>query len=139
MKSIGQTLTLWFSQGARNQPLPSLGARELDVIKCSWQYGEQSAQQMLIHFQQEDLSLSTLQSTLERLYRKGLLSRKKCGRQYFYTSVMSQSEMITRMLEDIASQISDGDMAPMLSGIMDFVGEENSELLASHAQKAKPE
>ncbi len=137
MKSIGQTLTLWFSQGAKNQPLPSLGARELDVIKCAWQHGEQTAQQMLTHFEHEALSLSTLQSTLERLHRKGLFSRRKCGRQYRYTCVMSQSEMISRMLEDIACQISDGDMAPMLSGIMDFVGEENSELLASHVQKTK--
>lgn len=135
MKLMSKTLSGWFGQRARNQPLPSLGARELEVMKILWRHGELSAQLMLAHFSEESLSLSTMQSTLERLHRKGLLARRKCGRQFFYLAAISQTSMISLMLQDIATQISDGDMAPMISGIMDFVGEEHSDLLSAQAQE----
>lgn len=136
MKSISENLSNWFGQRSRNQPLPTLGARELEAMKTLWRQGELSAQLMLTHTCEEALSLSTMQSTLERLHRKGLLERRKSGRQYFYTAAISQSDLISRMLQDMAVQISDGDMAPMLSGIMDFVGEGNAPLIAECSDEA---
>lgn len=135
MNLMSKSLSSWLSQRSRNQPLPTLGVRELEVMKTLWRQGELSAQKMLTHSREEALSLSTMQSTLERLHRKGLLERRKSGRQYFYKAAISQSDLISRMLQDMTALISDGDMAPMLSGIMDFVGEQNANLVVEQADE----
>lgn len=125
MKGIEKGVGRWLKRRTRTNTLPSLGSREIDVLKLLWREGELTAQQALSCFANEQITLSTLQSTLERLHRKSLVNRQKTGRFYTYTAAISQSHMISHLLYDITDQISDGDMAPMISGFMSFVGDES--------------
>lgn len=125
MSHLGKGLGQWFGLRHKKTKIPTLGAREIEVLQILWREGQLSAQQVLEHIGQHALSLSSMQSTLERLYRKQLLSREKSGRYYLYKASVSQTSIISGLLQDIASQISDGDMAPMISGFMEFVGEES--------------
>ncbi len=127
MKNLGKGLSQWFGQRQKKMKVPSLGTREIEVLRILWREGELSAQQVLEHVENEDVSLSTMQSTLERLHRKELLTREKSGRYYVYTACISQSSIISSLLQDIASQISGGDMAPMISGFIEFVEEDSPE------------
>lgn len=100
---------------------PSLGHRELAILEILWQCGEQSAQQVLDHLQLEGIGLSTVQSTLERLHRKQLVIREKQSRAYIYSAQVSRHSIISSLLHDITAEIAGGDMAPMVSGFMEYL------------------
>lgn len=124
MTKIDKVLQRWLGHRPAKPPMPALGPRELEVLKILWREDELTAQTILERSPSANLSLSTMQSTLERLYRKDLIERNKSGRSYVYTAAINQSTAISRLLQDLAFDISDGDMAPMISGFMDFIGEE---------------
>lgn len=128
MKTITLKLAELLRRRVRRQQGPTLGARELEVMKIFWQAQALSAKQVLQRLPDQTLSLSTMQSTLERLYRKELLLREKAGRFYVYRAAVSRSQVISQLLGDIAEQVGDGEMAPMISGFMTFVGMEHTEL-----------
>ena len=108
--------------------MPDLGERELDVLEIVWAGGQRSAQDVLDALPGGAVSLSTVQSTLERLHRKELLSRVKAGRAYQYEARVSRSQLIGGMLRDLAQDVAGGDIAPMLSGFLDYVAAEAPEL-----------
>ena len=115
-------LTRWLKLPSVRPRTPSLGKRELAILEVLWQQGSLSAQQ--VHsFLLEDITLSTVQSTLERLHRKDLLQRHKESRAFFYTAVMHKTDLISNLLHDIAADLSAGDMAPMVSGFMDYLAD----------------
>lgn len=119
MKAWTKHLGLWF--GSNKSPI--LGSREIDVMKILWDKGEQSAQTLHRDMANAEISLSTVQSTLERLYRKKLVSREKSGRFYVYQAQVDQRALVCGLLQDITAQISNGNMAPVVSGFMDFMAE----------------
>lgn len=131
MNQISKGLTRILSRRQRQPQAPALGERELEVMRILWQAEALPAKQVLQHLPNRDLSLSTVQSTLERLHRKSLLIREKVGRFYLYRASVSRSELITQLLGDIAEQISDGQVAPMISGFMGYIGEEDSDSIAA--------
>ena len=135
MKTLSEELSRILGRH-RRQPLASmLGERELEVMKILWREETLSAKQVLHHLPESDLSLSTMQSTLERLHRKALLIREKAGRFYVYRASVSRSALITLLLGDIVERISDGQMAPMISGFMDFIGEESSDTVPAELKE----
>ena len=113
----------------RQQRLPDLGERELLVLDVLWESGEATAQAVHNEMPDEGVSLSTVQSTLERLHRKRLIERAKQGRAFRYRPTMNKSQLIAGLLRDMACQVADGDMAPMISGFLSYVSAEAPELL----------
>lgn len=124
MKDLDKIKSRWFQKRPVKKQMPQLGARELEAMKILWRNGQLSSQQVLQQLGSSSISLSTMQSTLERLHRKELVARSKSGRLYLYTAAMGQSDMIRNLLQDMSMQISDGDMAPMISGFMGFLSDE---------------
>lgn len=108
--------------------LPDLGERELAVLEVIWAYGEQSAQSVQEHMRANPISLSTIQSTLERLFRKELLKRSKVGRAYVYQPCVSRSQLIGGLIRDLAQDLAGGELAPMVSGFLEYVSTEDPEL-----------
>ncbi|GLS24795.1 BlaI/MecI/CopY family transcriptional regulator [Marinibactrum halimedae] len=126
MKTIALRLSQLLPHRQKRRSSSALGERELEVMKILWQDGALSAKEVLTRLSDTTLSLSTMQSTLERLHRKSLLSREKVGRFYIYQAAVSRNEMIRELLGNIAEQVSDGQMAPMISGFMDFIEQDTS-------------
>ncbi len=117
-------LTGWLGVKRPAARIPALGGRELAVLEILWRRGQVSAQQVLEQMSEPSLALSTVQSTLERLHRKDLVSRAKLGRAYYYRATLAKSDMISNLLRDIAQEITGGDMAPMISGFMGYISGE---------------
>lgn len=113
---------------APTRRVPDLGERELDVLEVLWARGESSAQEVLEALPGRAVSLSTVQSTLERLYRKTLLDREKAGRAYRYQPCLTRAQLIGSLLRDLATDVAGGDIEPMLSGFLDYVAAEAPEL-----------
>ncbi len=120
----------------RKRSSPLLGTRELELMKILWQGDTLSARQLQRRLSDRSLSLSTLQSTLERLYRKRLLCRQKQGRFYTYRAAISRSQMISSLLSDIADNVGDGDLGSMVSGFVSFIDSEAPGSLSERARQA---
>lgn len=125
--------------GIKQKPprMPALGSRELSVLELFWAAGRPALSATDVHeaVQQahsqsafDAISLNTLQSTLERLHRKELLLREKSGRAFIYRAACSKQDIIQRLLHDIATDMTDGDMAPMISGFMEYVSTQDPAL-----------
>lgn len=124
MAGIYSGLRSWFGVKRSAGGLPPLGQRELAVLEILWAQGPLSAQQVLAQLPGAGIGLSTVQSTLERLSRKAILRREKTGRAYVYGALLSRSEIIGSLLRDIAQELAGGDREAMISGFMDYLGDE---------------
>ncbi|MEE4184924.1 MAG: BlaI/MecI/CopY family transcriptional regulator [Gammaproteobacteria bacterium] len=121
------SLSGWLGRTLNTARLPELGAREFSVLELLWDSDGLTSQQVLQQLAAAKLSLSTVQSTLERLHRKGLLERTKTGRAFVYTAAVTRENMISRLLHEIADNLADGDSAPMVSGFLEYLGEDPSD------------
>ena len=117
----------WLGGGSREARLPDIGTRELHALDVLWANGTLTAQATLEKMQTDDLSLSTVQSTLERLTRKQLVKREKVGRAYAYTAAISKQGIISRLISEIADSLAGGETAPMVSGFLDYMGKNAGE------------
>lgn len=105
----------------RRARLPEIGKRELDALEALWANGALTAQAVLEYMQPDAISLSTVQSTLERLNRKELVAREKVGRSFVYSAALSKQTIISRMMREMADSLTGGDVAPMVSGFLDYL------------------
>lgn len=107
----------------RHRTTPTLGALELDVLEIVWGVAPTTAQAVLEQLSRRRITLSTVQSTLERLTRKGLVDRAKQGRAYVYRPRISREQLIADLLRGVSEQIATGRMEPLLSGFLMLVDE----------------
>lgn len=84
----------------------------------------------------EDIGLSTVQSTLERLHRKKLLMRIKKARAYYYQPEVSRNEIVSSLLHDITTEIAGGDLAPVVSGFINYLEGHNTDIQSAMQQFA---
>lgn len=122
-----------------------LGELELAVLKYLWSTG--SAHAKAVHSTigtRRGITLNTVQSTLERLYHKGLLSREKVSHAYVYTSQVRREELMTQMIEEVMAVFTGGKPQPMLPTFVDLaarVDEKNldrlEQLIAARRQAGK--
>jgi predicted transcriptional regulator len=67
------------------------------------------------------ITLDTVQSTLERLFRKGLLAREKMSHAYVYSAALSRAEYGARLGHDVVTTFA-GSATPatVLSAFVDL-------------------
>ena len=110
---------------------PYLGELELAVLKELWAQG--ACDTKTVHRRIGDrrgISVNTVQSTLERLYRKDLLSRKKVSHAYVYAPSVRREQLMERLIEDVVETFSAGRSAPMLAAFVDLAAKVDEENLA---------
>lgn len=110
--------------------IPSLGSLEIAVLRELWSSAQPvDAQCVLGRVGRGRITLSTVQATLERLCRKGLLTRQKVGRAYVYSPGLTQRQLIGNLIRDLTQRLAGGELEPVISGFVDLVGEAGPELL----------
>ena len=78
------------------------------------------------------VAYTTLMTTLDRLFRKGVLRRHKSGRAFFYQPQFSQDELRWQLAGSTFATMLPGDVSavrPILSQFVDAVGERDLGLL----------
>lgn len=108
---------------------PALGERELAVLDVLWREPDLTPQVVHASMPEAGVTLNTVQSTLERLHRKGLLLRSKQARSYHYAVKQGRDELISSLMRDISSDIAGGELLPMLSGFVRYLSEDDPETL----------
>lgn len=107
--------------GSQSNTLPQLGELELALLQALWRRPDQSASNLhqgLPLLRRS--SLSTVQSTLERLYRKQLVRRVKSGHAYSYCARLGRGELLGKLLGGVIRQLHTGSLDPILSSFVDF-------------------
>ena len=73
-------------------PPANLGALETQVMDEMWRHGgERSVRDVHAAFDAR-LAYTTVMTTMDRLYKKGLLDRRKDGRAFFYSARINRQQ-----------------------------------------------
>lgn len=100
----------------------TLGALELAVLDQLWEGGPADVATMHASVgEPRGLVRNTIQSTLERLARKGLAERRKVGRAYEYRARVSRSAWLGQVLGSVIDEIPGVDPPLFLSAFVDLV------------------
>jgi predicted transcriptional regulator len=86
------------------------------------------------------VAYTTLMTTLDRLFRKGTLSREKSGRAFFYRPKSTPQELVSELAGSTFATLLPGDAAfarPILSMFVETVGERDEALLDDLEQLVK--
>jgi len=98
-----------------------LGQLELAVLNYLWTHQTCDAKSLHVAIgAQRGISLNTIQSTLERLFKKKLLSRIKVSHAYQYRTVVDRTQLLTRRIDDLATQIAKGQANSVLAAFVEF-------------------
>ena len=109
----------------------SLGELELKVLEEVRRLGESNVGSVC-EVLDRSYAYTTVMTTLDRLYKKGLLTRTKSGRAFYYKVRFSAEEMERGLTEDVMSTLLDVNpsrVTPVLACIVDSVSERDRELL----------
>ena len=109
----------------------ALGKLERQVLEETWRLGEVTVRDIHRVFD-ERVAYTTLMTTLDRLYKKNLLDRRKDGRAFLYAARVSREDLDRGIKEDVVDgllgQGADG-VEPILACIVDTISEHDRELL----------
>src|SRR3977135_3170173 len=83
----------------------ALGKLERQVLDEAWQRREVSVRDIFLAFE-ERIAYTTLMTTLDRLFRKQILDRRKDGRAFFYAPAVSREEFEHGIREDVIDSLS---------------------------------
>jgi predicted transcriptional regulator len=107
------------------------GDLERRVLEALWEHSEPvCVRELCAAF--PSLAYTTLMTTLDRLYRKGVLERFKSGRAYAYTPRHSREELEGVLAADAVRALfarGPGAIRPALSFLVDAVGHTDARLL----------
>ena len=88
-----------------------LGGLEKRVLQYLWDVTEADAKQVHAALtKRQGGTLNTIQSTLDRLFKKDLLSRQKQGHAYNYRAKVGREELIAQLIQNVTNDfISEGE------------------------------
>src|SRR5215208_7116864 len=103
------------------RPIPRLGDLETAVLEHVWAAGPSDVK--AVHRtlgSRRGITLNTVQSAMERLFRKGLLAREKVSHAYVYSPRHTREELGARMVEEVVSRLLKGEAVPVLEAFVDL-------------------
>lgn len=109
----------------------ALGKLERQVLTEIWRRDEVSVRDVYLAFG-ERIAYTTLMTTLDRLFKKKLVTRRKDGRAFLYEPAFSPEEFEQGIREDVIEGLlghGADSVQPVLACIVDTVSEHDRELL----------
>jgi len=112
-------------------PVSSLGRREREVLSILRELGSATVQQVAARLS-AGLAYTTVMTTLDRLFRKGLLRREKQKRAFLYSAALSPTDLEGQRAALLVRRFfSESDAQPqvLVSCLVDAVHHYDTELL----------
>jgi BlaI family penicillinase repressor len=116
---------------ARELTGPGLGPLERRVMDLLWEGREMSVHAVRDRFGPA-VAYTTLMTTLDRLFKKGLLTRRKAGRAFIYAAATTRDTFEGRVAADVVAGLlghHHDSPLPLLSHLVEAVGEQDARLL----------
>lgn len=99
--------------------VPTLGDLEIAVLEHVWQAVDVSAKEAHAAIgAARGISINTVQSTLERLYRKALLTRTKSSHAFRYAPRLSREQVVAGLINDVLGRFG-GNTASSLAAFVE--------------------
>jgi predicted transcriptional regulator len=115
----------------REAVVASLGKLERRALEEVWRSGEVSVKHVVAALG-ETIAYTTMMTTLDRLYKKGYLDRRKVERAFLYKARHTREELQMGITGDVITGLIDGatrNVEPVLACIVDAVSDKDRELL----------
>ncbi len=109
----------------------SLGALERDILAICWEHANVNVRVACSHLK-TPVAYTTVMTTMDRLFKKGLLSRRKVGRAFVYNAAASREELEGSVASELVQSLFGSDRSeslPILSTLVDAVSERDRALL----------
>jgi predicted transcriptional regulator len=108
--------------GAAGDPVETaLGSLEREVMDVLWREGDLAVRDVQARLQRP-IAYTTVMTTLDRLYKKGVLVRRQSGRAFVYSAAVTRAQLQARIASSIlAGLLQSRDAAPVLSNLVDSV------------------
>ena len=91
---------------SEQESVPVLGHLELSILEILWQRGESNVRDIVEMLNKGDdppRAYTTAMTTLDRLYKKGILGRNKVDRAFVYSPLLSKEEFERRRAQSLIS------------------------------------
>ena len=93
---------------------------EWQVMKIIWMQGEQTSSDLIrVLAERFDWSKSTIQTLLARLVEKECLTRKKEGKSFVYSALLTLDQSRDLLVQDIKDKVCSRRIKNLLAGLID--------------------
>ena len=110
---------------AAGDPVESaFGALERDVLDVLWTRGDLAVRDVQSQLARP-IAYTTVMTTLDRLYKKGVLDRRRVGRAFHYSAAVTREQLRASIAGSVLAgllQSRDDAATPVLSNLIDSVG-----------------
>jgi predicted transcriptional regulator len=131
---------MWLKKqfGGRKAALGQLGSLESELMERVWHRGELSVREVHAEFANR-LAYTTVMTTMDRLYKKGMLQRRKVGKAFIYVAALTEQEYQEQLTHHLFGMVlNDGkNSGAVLSNFVDAVSDTDEKLLARLDQLVK--
>jgi predicted transcriptional regulator len=119
--------------------MEALGPLEVSVMEILWSHGDSNVHDVTQRLGRP-LAYTTVMTTLDRLYKKGLLRRRKADRAFFYSPRWSRAEWEQKRAGEfvegfLAAPETSGEL--LVSYLVDAVGRYDETLLDELERKIR--
>ena len=114
-----------------------LGPLEKRAMELAWNKGEMSVREAGVGLDR-NLAYTTVMTTLDRLFKKGLLNRRKVDRAFLYSPKFTAAELAQRKTGELVAGLirqSDASRELLISCLVDAVGQYDDALLEDLQRK----
>lgn len=115
----------------------ALGRLEMQVMEILWERGESNVREVVGQLGRS-LAYTTVMTTLDRLFKKGLLQRHKSDRAFFYSPRSSRRDWERQIAAEFVAGFLAGSQSSrqlLISGLLDAVGQHDAMLLEELEKK----
>jgi predicted transcriptional regulator len=106
-----------------------LGDLETLVMEALWNEWPQTVNEVERGLrQQREIAHTTVLTTLDRMHRKGYLTREKRGKAFVYAPRYTREEFERRMAEEVLAALLKQSDTPALSAFVELIGDDPATL-----------
>lgn len=119
---------------------------QLKVMQVLWREGEvgvSGIQEQLKAEEDRELAITTLNTVLQRLYKRGIVNYRKEGRQYIYRAEVTEKETQSSMASSLIDKLFKGKSSVLVNHLLESSAFDQDELedlkkkIAAAQQKKK--
>src|SRR5262249_49781880 len=119
----------WGFKSSRELFEGNLGTLEQDVMGIVWATGEVTVRDVCARLNL-DIAYTTVMTTMDRLFKKRLLARRKIGQAFLYHAVATREEIEGAVAAELVENLlRHREPLPVLSSLVDAVSDRDRSLL----------
>jgi BlaI family transcriptional regulator, penicillinase repressor len=100
---------------------PSIGDRELDILKVLWEHGPGTVRDLdaVLRQQGRRCAYTTVLTMLQRLETKGYVTSDKRGPAHVFQAAVTREKLLRLRLKDLANQLCEGTATPLVQALVE--------------------